>query len=406
MQHQTAATEKMASRIHQSNCKWKLRVGMLAALILLFPLAAQAGERFIDYAAEDAAYQTIRTLTNADVDAGQIAFVGLFGEEQDLAPVFRAGVIGTPGQFRFYTRDEEEWDTLVDEIDFANRRSDVMDGESIQKFGRIQGVDSLLYGDIREARMVDDQAVVRLALTLAEVETGQILWSGNVEGEYSIIPEPQPLPENVRRAAINAAGDAAGRLRDWGEEREDTVQVFFLPLDGESGRQITDLIVGEIVGAGGERLRFYSPPSESETRRMLDRLAADLYGPGASDEAHRQRIAEQLGQIAAGMPADEETVPVSAVLMGRVTGITESEELHGAATRVTANLQMINPLDHRNLWSANIEGAYMGDAAEDILTRLRIHITDNFGMVVAVAVGALIILFVFSKMLKAVTRPR
>lgn len=388
------------------NRKWWLRTKLSAALFLLLPLCSAANERFIDYAAEDAAYRTIRSLTNSKVDAGRIAFVGLFGEEQDLAPVFRAGVIGTPGQFRFYTRDEEEWDTLVEEIDFANRRSDVMDRGSIQEFGRIQGVDSLLYGDIREARIVDDQAVVRLALTLAEVETGEILWSSNVEGEYSITSQPQPLPENVRRAAIAAAQNAADRLHDWGGNLDDTVQVFFLPLQGENGGLLTDIMVGELVGKGGDRLRFFSPPSESDTRRMLDRLAEDLYGPGASSEAHRQRIAEQLGQIAASKSNGDRVVPVNAVLMGRVTGVNESEELQGTATRVSVNLQIINPLNHRNLWSANVKGAYSGDAAEDLLTRLRIYLTDNIAMVAAVLAGALVILFLLGKMLKAVTRPR
>lgn len=407
MMYESVKSVQETNNRQRVNRKWRLRTKLFAALFLLLPLGAAANERFVDYAAEDAAYRTIRSLTNSEVDAGQIAFVGLFGEEQDLASVFRAGVISTPGQFRFYTRDEDEWDTLVDEIDFANRRSDVMDSETIQEFGRIQGVEALLYGEIREARVVDDdQANVRLAMTLADVETGEILWSSNIEGTYSITTEPSPLAENVRRAAIATAQNAADRLHEWSNDRDDAVQVFFLPLEGENGDRITDIMVGELVGTGGDRLRFFSPPSESETRRMLDRLAEDLYGPGAASEAHRQRITEQLGQIAADKSDGDRTVPVNAVLMGQVTGVNESEELQGTATRVSVNLQMINPLDHRNLWSSNVEGAYVGDAAENILTRLRIYLTDNIAMVAAVAVGALVILFLLGKMLKAVTRPR
>ena len=61
-----------------------------------------------------------------------------------------------------------------------------MDAETIQKFGRIEGIQAILYGRVwdQNANLWGSLGQVKVSVNLAEVETGEILWSsGNVEGE-------------------------------------------------------------------------------------------------------------------------------------------------------------------------------------------------------------------------------
>jgi hypothetical protein len=88
--------------------------------------------------------------------------------------------------YGLFTRSDAAWNLLLQEIEWGVRREDVMNPETVQRFGKIEGVDAILYG------IVWDQAVnlwsirghAKLSLILANVETGQELWrSGPLEGE-------------------------------------------------------------------------------------------------------------------------------------------------------------------------------------------------------------------------------
>lgn len=391
---------------------WTRLIGIVCVGLIV--CVANAAERYVDYAAEDAAYQTIKSLTDANISTGRIAFLGLFGEHRNIAPVFRAGVVGTPGVYQFYTRNENDWDKLVGEIDFANRRSDVMNSETIQKFGQIHGVDALLYGTIREAAQeVEAGAVVRLAMTLADVETGEILWQRNIMGRYEKPADVGALTKGVRKAAIQAAGNAAADLKQKSARFSEPANVFILPLQGEKGIRITELLVGEMVNASGDKVQFFSLPAEPARQRMMRRIADDLYQDRGitADSEEMQRITRQLEQMfsqnKAGDGGRKNVKAANAVLTGRVTGITREEEQAGAATQVALNLSLRNLLSNKHVWSANMDGKYVDSWEDNFLVQLRQMITPvNIGIGIAILAGALIALLVIKKIGGAVTRPR
>jgi len=99
----------------------------------------------------------------------------------------RAGV--TRSHYKLFTRDDDEWRKLLSEIEWGVRREDVMDPNTVKKFGRISGVDALLFGRVWDSRtnMWSLRGQTKLTVYLAAVETGQVLWtSGPVQGEAYI----------------------------------------------------------------------------------------------------------------------------------------------------------------------------------------------------------------------------
>jgi hypothetical protein len=84
--------------------------------------------------------------------------------------------LGKPVGFELYTRMDDEWDNLLEEIAMGQRVGDTMDAATIQKFGRIQGVQGVISGKVVSVTRDGDDTRVRVSLRAFEVETGRQLW--------------------------------------------------------------------------------------------------------------------------------------------------------------------------------------------------------------------------------------
>jgi hypothetical protein len=138
----------------------------------------RASDVALQSVAQDLGRKTLEGVKN-------IAVVPLRGDPDGYVTE-RVRDVVTRTAYALFTRSDATWNTLLKEIEWGVRREDVMNPETVQKFGKIEGVDAILYG------IVWDQAVnlwsirghAKLSLVLADVETGQELWrSGPLEGE-------------------------------------------------------------------------------------------------------------------------------------------------------------------------------------------------------------------------------
>jgi len=172
------------------NIRRFIPVLMALACIMLAPLAARADDQEALQRASDAAIakmsDSLAKTKFADVKT--VAVVPLRGDEGDYATSGLRSAT-TKSSYAVFTRDDPTWDMLLGEIEWNVRREDVMDAATVQKFGKIAGVDAILYGRVWGSRvnMWGLRAETKLTATLADVETGQELWSsGPVTGEAYI----------------------------------------------------------------------------------------------------------------------------------------------------------------------------------------------------------------------------
>lgn len=87
-------------------------------------------------------------------------------------------VMGHTANLELYTRMDDEWNKLLEEIGFGQKFEDTMDAASVQKFGRIAGVQGLIMGRVVSVTKEGSDAKVRFVLRAFEVETGRLLWGG------------------------------------------------------------------------------------------------------------------------------------------------------------------------------------------------------------------------------------
>jgi TolB-like protein len=162
---------------------------LVAVLVVLVGAAAglKADEmRSVDQAVDQAAKQIVESLKIAEKqhpeklgEIKNIAVMPLWGLDLDsyVAETVKSYLAGS--RYAVMARDTAEWDQLLGEIKWNTLREDIMNPQTVQTFGKIEGCDAIVYGTVRQ-RQVDQwafTAVVRLTLHLADVETGQIVWS-------------------------------------------------------------------------------------------------------------------------------------------------------------------------------------------------------------------------------------
>jgi hypothetical protein len=301
-----------------------------------------AAERAVDYAAEDAAVEALKTMRRAGVSEGRIAVLPLTDDQKNVTPVFKAELGRYPGLFEIYVRDDSEWNKLLSEIEFSDRRSDVMDPATLQKFGAIKGVDALLYGSVREASVdYAGNGTVRLALTLSEVETGRRLWSGNVTGQYVL----RQAPTGPRlKAAVDAARKAAALLAEQSASLG-RADVYALPVFSGSV-DYTDFVRSELLGASDGSMRMLADSGREAGGRMVVNLVRELQSGG-----HAAGLADTLGQMELfGHSGGARRL----LLHARFGEPEEHPELH--MTSIGLNLQLVDIGSGQLVWGTTVEG--------------------------------------------------
>lgn len=156
---------------------------MIAVLTasVLFAARARAGY-LTDKAVELAAAKAVEGMKLGELKS--VAVLPLWGDDGYAADMVKGAL--TRGGVQVLVRSEEEWKNLLDEISWNVKREDIMDAATIQRFGKIEGCDGVLYGTLRgvERSLWAFRASARLSVHVADVETGRIVWSsGPVEGE-------------------------------------------------------------------------------------------------------------------------------------------------------------------------------------------------------------------------------
>ncbi len=160
--------------------KAKITIGVCCILLLSHGLAFSASNSSVDRAIEQACERIAEDFSNQSYsEINSAAILPLWGEDNDgyVLDTMKSYLAGGP--VSLMARSEQEWDKLLGEIEWNVLREDIMNPATVQSFGRIEGCDAIIYGTVRE-RQINPwkfQAVARMTLHMADVETGQIVWS-------------------------------------------------------------------------------------------------------------------------------------------------------------------------------------------------------------------------------------
>ena len=119
----------------------------------------------------------------------------------------RFSTAGTKAGLELYTRDNTTLNSLLSEIQWGQDFGDTMDTGTIQKFGRIAGVQAVVFSRFDVTTGALGALTVRVNMQAYEVETGRTLWGA--EKKASQAPEVTP------KTALDEAKDAVDQSRPY-----------------------------------------------------------------------------------------------------------------------------------------------------------------------------------------------
>lgn len=134
---------------------------------------------------------------------------------------FANRALGT--DYTLFTRDDAEWKSLLAEVRKGDQEGDTMDAATIQKFGRVQGVQGIIRGRVSGVylgpssspggvHMADDAKTlqVRIVMQAFEIETGRLLWGAEKIAAVQLPDESLVVPGTKRQWILYGAAGFAG----------------------------------------------------------------------------------------------------------------------------------------------------------------------------------------------------
>lgn len=114
---------------------------------------------------------------------------------------------GAKANLELYTRDNTTLNSLLSEIQWGQDFGDTMDTGTIQKFGRITGVQAIVFSrfDVTTGNL--GALIVRVNMQAFEVETGRTLWGAEKKAEQA--------PKITPKTAIEEASEAVNSSRPY-----------------------------------------------------------------------------------------------------------------------------------------------------------------------------------------------
>lgn len=361
---------------------WAVAVVTLAIVCGAQTELQRALDKTIDEAAIEAADQLKQT---AFEDIENIAILPLWGTcpndvKTYVMRTLQSRIIGGP--YRVMERSEAAWTNLLSEMEWDELREDVMNPETLQRFGRIEGCDAVLYGTIRECAVYPDkrQAVTRLNLTLGVVETGQAIWSSGEIRKAKVIAVALVPPVDINPALARAVNRAARQAAEQLQAKAlGTGSFAFFPLEGKDPDGYVSGVLHATFAEMGANPSTVSPESWQAY------LAAHAQTTPSADAM--RGFATQEGH--------------PAVMFGTVNERQTLPRKYKAVVRFTLNL--VNAETGQTIWSP---GEILGEARLDNRDIVMTAVRDPIVWVVAALIVLFIIWRAFKKLFVAATKPR
>lgn len=316
-----------------------------------------------------------------------IAVLPILGDEDGYATsVLKSAVTRT--SYDLFTRSDETWQKLVAEIEWGERRKDIMAAETIKKFGRIEGVDAILFGKVWD-RTVDEQtrqARFKINVSLGEVETGRIVWSSGPVSADAAVKKPAPEPLGPQAPAATREDEVLQRATDDAvtQIRESLAKADFPGVKNVAVLPLADDVDGYATSA--VKSAVTETPYSVVTR---------------NDETWRKLLSE----IERGVKQEDVMDPTTVQKFGQIQGVDAI--LYGKVWDSKMNMWSVRGQMKLSLFLADVETGKVLWSSGPVTGESFVHWSDalaQFWRFPVLLIGGLVVLIVLLLILRAIIR--
>ncbi len=183
-----------------------------------------------------------------------------------------AGLQGVEG------KEDELVQEIFKEIEWGERKDDILDTNTIARFGRLQAAKLLLYAFVREASGENGRGFAEIEVHVSSIETKQHLWSGIFARRFYAPNQPVgpvDLSPEIRQAIKASFSKLATGLKA-ADKLRDVHSVLIVPLAGDADQFVTGLTEDSLASTP------YSP-RQLDVRTLADARALLRDDPKAAD---------------------------------------------------------------------------------------------------------------------------
>jgi len=160
---------------------WILSLIIAALAPLLFALDCDASfDEEVRQALQLAVQDVQKSLSSAGLPAGPgISLLPLRNDQDKYVEGLLKSAVTTAGLTYVEGKSDPFWDEVLKEIEWDERKADILDPATLVTFGKLKATKMLMYGTVRETTVTGQKVFVELELHLSSIETKKHLWGGN-----------------------------------------------------------------------------------------------------------------------------------------------------------------------------------------------------------------------------------
>ena len=190
-------------------------------------------------------------------------------------------------------KEDPMWKEIIKEIAWDERKDDILDPDTLVKFGKLKAAQILLYGKVVTINKSTERIYVEIELHATDLTTKQHIWGGtfaariykdnNIQGIISLDNNLRILLKKSFEEAKNSlvSPEYAGKLNN-------VKSVAVLPLAGDIDEYLTGLAVEMLTATRHLPKRPQIPSlSQIKTDAKSDQTIGDAVFYGAVRDLHR-----------------------------------------------------------------------------------------------------------------------
>lgn len=269
----------------------------LLAVILslaLIPLFAQGlGDDDVREAVSEALVQAQNALKTAPFGSKTVAILPFSGDTSGYFTGKLKNQLTSLGFTCIEGKEDPMWDEIIKEIAWDERKDDILDPDTLVKFGKLKAAQILLYGKVVTINKSTERIYVEIELHATDLTTKQHIWGGtfaariykdnNIQGIISLDNNLRILLKKSFEEAKNSlvSPEYAGKLNN-------VKSVAVLPLAGDIDEYLTGLAVEMLTATRHLPKRPQIPSlSQIKTDAKSDQTIGDAVFYGAVRDLHR-----------------------------------------------------------------------------------------------------------------------
>lgn len=259
--------------------------------LLIAALACAAGFVHAEIAADEIAILALKdavgeaqaSLASAkDVPADKaVAILPMSDDDGGYVAGLLKNALVAAGKTCVEGKEDPMWGAILKEIEWDERKEDILDAKTLDKFGRLKSAQYLLYGAVRRHEAARRYVLIELELHLSCVATKQHVWGGTfVRRHFAPGADPEgaiEVPNEVRQALIDGIREEIKKSLATSKKLGSIKKVAMLPVVGDIDQYASGLFRDVLTASSS-----ISPVNLDVTTRAEARFAL-REGPGRAD---------------------------------------------------------------------------------------------------------------------------